>query len=516
MTLDLETPRAGAADRPASTQHALIGHRIAGRAESGGARRAPVFNPATGKLIAEVELADRAQIERAVAAAKAAWPAWSETPAPKRARVLFRYRELIETNQAVLAASVTREHGKVLADARGEIQRGLEVVEFACGIPQSLRGEHSDNVGGGIDNWSLRQPLGVCVGITPFNFPAMVPLWMFPIAIACGNTFVLKPSERDPSPSLLLAELAERAGLPAGVLNVVQGDREAVDALLEHADVAAVSFVGSTAVAEHIYTHGTRHGKRVQALGGAKNHLVVMPDADLDQAADALVGGGYGSAGERCMAISAAVAVGGIADALIEKLVARIGKLEVNDGTAEHADMGPLVTAAHRDKVCDYIDGGLRAGAKLVVDGRGLAIAGRENGFFLGPTLFDHVRPDMRIYRDEIFGPVLSVLRAPDFAAALELVNSHEYGNGVACFTSDGRVAREFTRRVRAGMVGINVPLPVPMAFHSFGGWKRSLFGDHHMYGEEGVRFYTRYKSVMQRWPDSTGKGPEFTMPTND
>ena len=515
MTLDLETSRAGAADRPASAQPASIGHRIAGRAESGGARHSPVFNPATGKLIAEAQLADRALVERAVAAAKGAWPAWSETPAPKRARVLFKLKELIETNQGVLAASITREHGKVLADARGEIQRGLEVVEFACGIPQSLRGEHSDNVGGGIDNWSLRQPLGVCVGVTPFNFPAMVPLWMFPIAIACGNTFVLKPSERDPSPALLLAELAERAGVPAGVLNVVQGDREAVDALLEHPDVAAVSFVGSTAVAEHIYTHGTRHGKRVQALGGAKNHLVVMPDADLDQAADALVGAGYGSAGERCMAISAAVAVGGIADALIAKLVARIGELVVADGTAERADMGPLVTAAHRDKVLGYIEDGVRAGAKLVVDGRGLRVAGRESGFFLGPTLFDHVRPEMRIYRDEIFGPVLSILRAPDFAAALELVNSHEYGNGVSCFTSDGRVARELTRRVKAGMVGINVPLPVPMAFHSFGGWKRSLFGDHHMYGEEGVRFYTRYKSVMQRWPDSAGKGPEFTMPTN-
>ena len=516
MSLDVQTPRASGADRTAAGQPAVIGHRVGGRAETGGTRRAPVFNPADGKLIAEALLADRAQVERAVAAAKAAWPAWSDTPAPRRARVLFKLRDLIETNQAVLAASITREHGKVLGDARGEIARGLDVVDFACGIAQSLRGEISDNVGGGIDNWSLRQPLGVCAGITPFNFPAMVPLWMFPVAIACGNTFVLKPSERDPSPSLLLAELAERAGLPAGVLNVVQGDREAVDALLEHPDVAAVSFVGSTAVAEHIYTHGTHHGKRVQALGGAKNHLVVMPDADLDQAADALVGAGYGSAGERCMAISAAVVVGGIADALVARLVARIGKLEVNDGTAERADMGPLVTAAHRDKVRAYIEDGVRAGAKLVVDGRDLRVPGRENGFFLGPTLFDHVRPEMRIYREEIFGPVLSVLRVPDFAAALELVNSHEYGNGVACFTSDGRVAREFARRAKAGMVGINVPLPVPMAFHSFGGWKRSLFGDHHMYGEEGVRFYTRYKSVMQRWPDSASKGPEFTMPTND
>jgi malonate-semialdehyde dehydrogenase (acetylating) / methylmalonate-semialdehyde dehydrogenase len=451
-----------------------------------------------------------------VQAAAEAGRQWGAASLTKRAQVMFAFRELVNAHKDELAALITREHGKVLADARGEIQRGIEVVEFACGIPQSLRGEHSDNVGGGIDNWSLRQPLGVCAGVTPFNFPAMVPLWMFPIAIACGNTFVLKPSERDPSPSLLLAELADRAGLPAGVLNVVQGDREAVDALLEHPDVAAVSFVGSTAVAEHIYTHGTKHGKRVQALGGAKNHLVVMPDADLDQAADALVGGGYGSAGERCMAISVAIAVGGIGDALVERLVARIGKLRVNDGAVERADMGPLVSAEHRDKVRAYIDDGVRAGAKLVVDGRGARVQGCEGGFFLGPCLFDHVDPKMRVYREEIFGPVLSIVRAPDFAAALELVSSHEYGNGAACFTSDGRVAREFARRVKAGMVGINVPLPVPMAFHSFGGWKRSLFGDHHMYGEEGVRFYTRYKSVMQRWPDSVGKGPEFTMPTND
>jgi malonate-semialdehyde dehydrogenase (acetylating)/methylmalonate-semialdehyde dehydrogenase len=339
---------------------------------------------------------------------------------------------------------------------------------------------------------------------------------MFPVAIACGNTFVLKPSERDPSPSLILAELFERAGGPPGVLNVVQGDKDAVDALLEHRDVAAVSFVGSTAVAEHIYTHGTKHGKRVQALGGAKNHLVVMPDADLDQAADALVGAGYGSAGERCMAISVAIAVGDTGDRLVDALTQRIGKLEVNDGTAPRADMGPLVTAEHRDKVRAYIDDGVRAGATLVVDGRGLRVAGRENGFFLGPTLFDHVRPEMRIYREEIFGPVLCIVRAADFGEAIAIANAHEYGNGMACYTNDGRVAREFTRRIKAGMVGINVPIPVPMAFHSFGGWKRSLFGDHHIYGEEGVRFYTRYKSVMQRWPDSAGKGPEFTMPTND
>ncbi len=515
MSVDLKSQRASSGT-PHSARGVIVGHRVAGKIETGGTRRAPVFNPATGEIIAEAALADRAQVDRAVAAAAGAFPSWSETAPLKRARVLFKFKELLDANHDVLAASVTREHGKVLSDARGEVMRGIEVVEFACGIPQSLKGEHSDNVGGGIDNWSLRQPLGVCAGITPFNFPAMVPMWMFPVAIACGNTFVLKPSERDPSPSLLLAELFERAGLPPGVLNVVQGDKEAVDALLEHPDVSAVSFVGSTPTAEYIYGQGTRRGKRVQALGGAKNHLVVMPDADLDQTADALVGAGYGSAGERCMAISVAVVVGNVADTLIAKIAARIKRLEVNDGAVTGADMGPLVSAEHRERVRGYIDDGVRAGATLVVDGRNVRVPGRDNGFFLGPTLFDHVLPEMRIYRDEIFGPVLSIVRVPDFAAAVELVNSHEYGNGVACFTSDGRVAREFTRRVEAGMVGINVPIPVPMAFHSFGGWKRSLFGDHHIYGEEGVRFYTRYKSVMQRWPGSGSKGPEFTMPTND
>ena len=493
-----------------------IGHHIGGRVEPGGARSSPVFNPATGATTGQVLLADAATVERAVAAAKAAFPAWAETPPPKRARVLFRFKELLEANLDELAGLITREHGKVTSDAKGELMRGLEVVEFACGAPQLLKGEHSDNVGGGIDNWSLRQPVGVCAGITPFNFPAMVPLWMFPLAVACGNTFVLKPSERDPSASLKLVQLFEAAGVPTGVLNVVQGDKEAVDALLIHPDVAAVSFVGSTAVAAHIYDLGTRHGKRVQALGGAKNHLVVMPDADLEHAADALVGAGYGSAGERCMAVSVAVAVGGIADELVAKLVQRVRSLKVDDGTVASADMGPLVTAAHRDRVTAYIADGLQEGAKLVVDGRDLRVAGREKGFFLGPSLFDHVSPAMRIYREEIFGPVLSVVRVPDFAAAVELVNGHEYGNGVACYTGDGGIAREFTRRVKAGMVGINVPIPVPMAFHSFGGWKRSLFGDHHIYGDEGVRFYTRYKSVMQRWPGASRRGPEFTMPTND
>ena len=493
-----------------------IGHHIDGRLDTGGTRSAPVFNPATGATIATACLADTDAVARAVAAAKVASPSWADTPPLKRARVLFRFKQLLDTHFDELAALITREHGKVLADAKGELTRGLEIVEFACGIPQLLKGQFSDNVGGDIDNWSLRQPIGVCVGITPFNFPAMVPMWMFPMAVACGNTFVLKPSERDPSTSLRLAQLFEDAGLPKGVLNVVQGDKEAVDALLRHPDVSAVSFVGSTAVAEHIYTEGTRHGKRVQALGGAKNHMVVMPDADLDQAADALIGAGYGSAGERCMAISVAVAVGHVADELAAKIAARIRALTVGDGSVPGADMGPLITAAHRDKVTGYIEDGVRAGAKLLVDGRGLRVANRESGFFLGPSLFDHVQPAMRIYREEIFGPVLSIVRVPDFAAAIDLVNAHEYGNGVACYTSDGGVAREFARRIKAGMVGINVPIPVPLAFHSFGGLKRSLFGDHHIYGEEGVRFYTRYKSVMQRWPNAGAKGPEFTMPTND
>jgi malonate-semialdehyde dehydrogenase (acetylating)/methylmalonate-semialdehyde dehydrogenase len=493
----------------------IIGHIIDGVGDERTTRSAPVFNPATGRIIAEVALADAEVVGRAVAAAQRALPAWSETAPLKRARVLFELKGLLDAHRDELAAVITREHGKVVSDAKGEVQRGIEVVEFACGIPQLLKGQHSDNVGGGIDNWSLRQPLGVCAGITPFNFPAMVPMWMFPIAIACGNTFVLKPSERDPSASLKLAELCAEAGLPPGVLNVVQGDKEAVNALLVHADVAAVSFVGSTSVAQAIYRMGTARGKRVQALGGAKNHLVVMPDADLDQAADALVGAGYGSAGERCMAVAVAVAVGDTGAALVAKLKERVAALKVADGAARDAEMGPLITAEHRAKVLEFIDDGLRAGAKLVVDGRKLRVAGNEGGFFLGPCLFDEVTADMRIYREEIFGPVLCVVRVATFADALELVNGHELGNGVACYTGDGRIAREFSRRVKVGMVGINVPIPVPMSVHSFGGWKRSLFGDHHMYGEEGVRFYTRYKSVMQRWPDSGGEGPEFTLPTH-
>ena len=498
-------------------QLADITHWIAGRRVDGAAgRTGEVFNPATGEVTGLVRLADAAIVDAAVNAARAAWPAWAESSVLNRARVMFRFKELLDRHHDELARIITREHGKVVSDAKGEVQRGLEIVEFACGAPQLLKSQFSDNIGGGIDNYSLRQPLGVVAGITPFNFPCMVPMWMFPLALVCGNAFILKPSERDPSAALLIAELLQQAGLPDGVFSVVQGDKAAVDAILQHPGIAAVSFVGSTPIAEYIQQQGVAHGKRVQALGGAKNHMVVMPDADLDQAADALVGAAYGSAGERCMAISVGVAVGHIGDALIEKLKPRIAKLRIKDGMEPDADMGPVVTAAHRQKILGYIDQGVKEGARLVLDGRKHAVAGREKGFFLGATLFDHARPDMTIYREEIFGPVLTMVRVPDFAAALQLVNSHEFGNGVACYTTDGGTAREFARRVQAGMVGINVPIPVPMSFHSFGGWKRLLFGDHHAYGEEAVRFYTRYKSVMQRWPDpASSKGPEFTMPVN-
>ncbi|APR97388.1 methylmalonate-semialdehyde dehydrogenase [Pandoraea thiooxydans] len=492
----------------------VINHYIGGQLRAGqSGREADVFNPAEGAVSARVALASEAEVDAAVAAARAAWPAWAATAPLKRARILFNFKALLEQHHDELARLITSEHGKVFSDAKGEVTRGIEVVEFACGAPHLLNGQHSDNIGGGIDNWSLRQPIGVCAGITPFNFPVMVPMWMFPIALACGNTFVLKPSERDPSASLLMADLLRQAGLPDGVFNVVQGDKVAVDALLAHPDVEAVSFVGSTPIAQYIYSEGTRRGKRVQALGGAKNHLVVMPDADLDQAVDALMGAAYGSAGERCMAISVAVAVGHVADALVERLVPRVKALCVAPGTDARAEMGPLVTGAHKAKVEGYIAKGVEEGAKLLVDGRGLRVAGHEQGFFVGGTLFDDVRTDMTIYREEIFGPVLCVVRVPDFAAAVELINAHEFGNGVSCYTSDGGVARTFARQIQIGMVGINVPIPVPMAWHSFGGWKKSLFGDHHAYGEEGVRFYTRYKSVMQRWPDSIAKGAEFTMP---
>ncbi|MFZ4649675.1 MAG: CoA-acylating methylmalonate-semialdehyde dehydrogenase, partial [Rubrivivax sp.] len=443
-----------------------------------------------------------------------AQPAWADTPPIRRARVINAFLALLNQHRDTLAAMITAEHGKVFTDAQGEVMRGIDIVEFACGIPQLLKGDFTDQVSTGIDNWTLRQPLGVVAGITPFNFPCMVPCWMFPVALACGNAFVLKPSERDPSAAIFMAQLLKQAGLPDGVFNVVQGDKVAVDALLAHPDVKAVSFVGSTPIAQYIYETGAHHGKRVQALGGAKNHMVVMPDADLDQAVDALIGSAYGSAGERCMAISVAVLVGDVAERIVPLLAERARTLKVKDGMELDAEMGPIVTREARDRIEGYIGVGVAEGATLVVDGRGHTVPGREGGFFTGGTLFDHVRPDMRIYREEIFGPVLACVRVKDFAEAVALVNAHEYGNGVACFTGDGGVAREFARRIQVGMVGINVPIPVPMAWHGFGGWKRSLFGDMHAYGEEGVRFYTKQKSVMQRWPDSIGKGAEFAMPT--
>ncbi len=492
-----------------------IGHFIGGRIVDAGARKGEVFNPATGEVSARVLMADQATVAAAVQAAAAAWPRWAATSVLRRARVMFRFRELLETHRGELAAAITREHGKLLSDADGEVTRGIEVVEFACGAPRLLSGLHSDNIGGGIDNWSLRQPLGVVAGITPFNFPVMVPMWMFPPALVTGNTFVLKPSERDPSASLLLAELLREAGLPDGVFNVVQGDREAVDALLDHEEVRAVSFVGSTPIARHVHARATASGKRAQALGGAKNHLVAMPDADPDLVADALAGAAFGSAGERCMAISVLVAVGDAADRILPRVIERARVLKV--GAGDHADsqMGPLVTAAHKARVDGYIARGVEEGARLLVDGRGCKVPGLAGGFFTGPTVFDHVLPSHQIYLEEIFGPVLCVLRVPDLASAVKLVNSHPLSNGAACFTADGASARAFARGVQVGMVGINVPIPVPMAWHSFGGWKQSLFGEHHAYGDEALRFYTRYKSVMQRWPEGPGRGPEFTMPVN-
>ena len=490
-------------------------HFINGRPFSGqSSRRSPVFDPSTGEIGREVELASTAETQTAIGAARAALPGWASTTPLRRARVMFRFRDLIERHTGELAELITREHGKLLSDARGEITRGLEVVEFACGIPHLLKGEHSESVGTGVDSWSLRQPLGVCAGITPFNFPAMVPMWMFPIALACGNTFILKPSERDPSCPLRLAELLQEAGLPDGVFNVVNGDKEAVDALLTDPQVAAISFVGSTPIAEYIYQTASAHGKRVQALGGAKNHLVVMPDADLDQAVNALMGAAFGSAGERCMAISVAVAVGDVGDRLIERLAPRVEALKIGPGVDTEVEMGPVVTAQHLQKIRDYIDIGVAEGAVLAVDGRGLRLAGHEGGFFIGGTLFDRVEPQMRIYREEIFGPVLVVVRVPDFDAALHLVNQHEYGNGTAIFTRDGGIARAFSHAVQVGMVGINVPIPVPMAYHSFGGWKRSLFGNLHVHGPDGVRFYTRLKTVTASWPDEPSDRTEFIMPT--
>jgi malonate-semialdehyde dehydrogenase (acetylating)/methylmalonate-semialdehyde dehydrogenase len=500
-------PFTGAAD---------VAHFIAGRIASvEGARKQAIFNPATGAVSRQVELADAAQVDAAVAAAHAAFPKWADMPPVRRARVMFKFLDLLNQHRDTLAAMITAEHGKVFTDAQGEVTRGIEIVEFACGIPQLLKGDYTEQVSTGIDNWTMRQPLGVVAGVTPFNFPCMVPMWMFPVAIAAGNTFVLKPSPLDPSPSLLMAELLKLAGLPDGVFNVVQGDKVAVDALLANPDVKAISFVGSTPVAHHIAQEAARRGKRVQALGGAKNHMVVMPDADLDQVVDALIGSAFGSAGERCMAISVGVLVGDVAEKILPRLVERTQALKVKNGMELDAEMGPIVTEAARERITGLIDSGVQQGAKLLVDGRGLAVPGHEKGFWIGGTVFDQVTPDMRIYQEEIFGPVLSCVRVPDFASALELVNAHAYGNGVACFTRDGHVAREFGRRVQAGMVGINVPIPVPMAWHGFGGWKASLFGDMHAYGEEGVRFYTKQKSIMQRWPESTPKGAEFVMPTS-
>lgn len=490
--------------------HFVNGKKVPGQSGRVGA----VFNPATGEQEAEVPFASADETRQAIGAAHSALAAWAATPAVQRARVLFRFKDLMERHKDEMAALVTAEHGKTLPDAGGSIARGLEVVEFACGIPHLLKGEFSENVGTNVDSWSSRQPVGVCAGITPFNFPAMVPMWMFPIALACGNTFVLKPSEKDPSAPLFMAGLLHDAGLPDGVFNLVNGDREAVETLLEDPRVAAISFVGSTAIAEHIYRTGTAAGKRVQALGGAKNHMVVMPDADMDQATDALMGAAFGSAGERCMAVSVAVAVGSAGDALIERLVPRINALKVGPGTDPDSEMGPLVTKQHYDKVRGYIDAGVKEGANLLVDGRETRLQGYEGGYFVGGTLFDNVTPDMSIYREEIFGPVLSVVRAPDFDQAKNLVDAHEYGNGAAIFTRDGDAAREFSSTVQAGMVGINVPIPVPMAFHSFGGWKRSLFGAHAVHGPDGVHFYTKLKTVTARWPTGIRAGAEYTFPS--
>lgn len=481
--------------------------------ESG--RTMALYNPATGEQNGEVGMSTAAELDMAVQAAKAALPDWSNLPPLKRAAVMFKFKFLLEQNLDRIAEAISAEHGKTHNDALGEVQRGLEVVDFACGIPHLLKGDFSRNVGPAIDSHSDRQPLGVVAGITPFNFPAMVPLWMYPMAIACGNCFILKPSEKDPSAVNLVAELFMEAGLPAGVLNVVHGDKEVVDAILTHKDIKAVSFVGSTPIAEYVYHTGTANNKRVQALGGAKNHMVVMPDADIDKAVDALMGAGYGSAGERCMAISVAVPVGdATADKLVEALKPRIESLKIGPSTDAQADMGPLVTKQHKDKVVGYIDAGEKEGAELVVDGRGLSLQGYENGYFVGGTLFDRVTTDMSIYREEIFGPVLSVVRADSFETATKMVNDHEFGNGTAIFTRDGDAARSFADAIEVGMVGINVPIPVPVAYHSFGGWKRSLFGDHSIYGPEGIRFYTRLKTVTSRWPDGIKDGAVFTFPT--
>ena len=493
----------------------LIQHYINGKTYKGSSSRiGKVFNPATGSQESEVLLGTKSDLEHAVENAKTAFEKWSQVTPLQRARIIFKYKELIEKNYDELTKLIVSEHGKVYEDAKGSLTRGLEIVEFACGIPQMLKGEFTENVGTNIDSWSMRQPLGVCAGITPFNFPAMVPMWMFPMAIACGNTFILKPSEKDPSCSIRLAQLFSEAGLPNGVLNVVNGDKEVVDSILMNKDIKAVSFVGSTPIAKYIYENAAKNEKRVQALGGAKNHCVVMPDCDMDQAVNGLMGAAYGSAGERCMAQSVAVAVGGIGDKLVEKLSKKVEALKVGPGLDKNSEMGPLVTKEHLEKVKGYVDLGVKEGAKLVVDGRDIKLQGYENGFFIGGCLFDNVTKNMRIYNEEIFGPVLSVVRVKDFNDAIQLINDHEFGNGTSVYTRDGDVGRTFANKIKVGMVGINIPIPVPVAFHSFGGWKRSLFGDLHMHGPEGVKFYTKLKTITSRWPSGIGSDPEFIMPT--
>ena len=494
----------------------IIEHFVNGKKYSGNSKRlSSVFNPATGEETSKVKLGSSEDLNKATLDAQEAFLNWSNTPPLQRARVLFKFKELIEKNEDELVQIIVSEHGKVYEDAKGSLTRGLEVVEYACGIPQMLKGEFTENVGKNVDSWSLRQPLGVCAGITPFNFPAMVPMWMFPMAIACGNTFILKPSEKDPSCSIKLAELFTEAGLPDGIFNVIHGDKNIVDLILENKDVSAISFVGSTPVAKQIYSKSSNYGKRVQALGGAKNHLVVMPDANINQAVDGIMGAAYGSAGERCMAVSVAVAVGNIADQLVENIFQKAQTLKVAPWVDKSSEMGPLISKEHKEKVENYISIGEKEGAKLILDGRNYKIQGYENGFFVGPTLFDHVKKDMMIYKDEIFGPVLSVIRVNDYEEAINLVNDHAFGNGTSIYTSDGEISRHFTTKCKIGMVGVNVPIPVPMAFHSFGGWKQSLFGDHSMHGIEGVRFFSKLKTITSRWPKSIKSGPEFVLPTN-
>lgn len=510
-----DTAHSSLAAQKAYTDSADVGNFIDGKIVLGSSgRQQDIYNPSEGKVARQLVLSSVQDVETAVASARAAAPGWGNTTPLRRARILNKFLRLMEEHVDELAAMITAEHGKVFTDAQGEVARGIDVIEFSCGIPQLLKGDFTEQVSNGIDNWTMRQPLGVVAGITPFNFPCMVPCWMFPVALAAGNAFILKPSERDPSVSLLMARLLSEAGLPDGVFNVVQGDKVVVDALLAHPSVSAISFVGSTPIAQYIYERGAHFGKRVQALGGAKNHMVIMPDADIDRTVDALVGAAYGSAGERCMAISVAVLVGSAGEKILPALKARTETLKIKDGMHLDAEMGPVVTREALERIQNYIQIGVDEGAELVVDGRNYQVQGHEEGFYVGGTLFDHVTSEMRIYKEEIFGPVLACVHVDDLGAAVDLVNGHEFANGVSCFTSDGHTAREFGRRIQVGMVGINVPIPVPMAWHGFGGWKRSLFGDMHAYGEEGVRFYTKQKSIMQRWPESIAKGNEFIMPT--